>query len=150
MLEDKVTFSWRIEPEIDAERQKFLAERLAGGLDISRGSYPFQSVKLNRADVEWLLARHENGRGPVDWNEAQQRGRLGLDLRGADLRQANLRGLPLARIRGGLTRGEWSKATREQRDAAGIHLEGADLTEAHLEGAILRGAHMRSTKLRKA
>ncbi len=73
-----------------------------------------------------------------------------VDLRGADLRHVNLKGLPLARIRGGLTRGEWSKASLEQREAATLHLESADLTEAHLEGAILRGAHLQGATLRKA
>ena len=43
------------------------------------------AVKLNRADVEWLLATHENGRGPVIWSDETQRERIGLDLRGADL-----------------------------------------------------------------
>jgi hypothetical protein len=76
---------WRTEPEIDAERQKYLAERRAIVADIENSTYPFKNVKLNRADVEWLLATHENGRGPVDWNDEKQRNRLGLDLRGANL-----------------------------------------------------------------
>src|SRR5258708_29345548 len=41
-------------------------------------------MKLSRADVEWLLATHENGRGPVDWSDGSQRGREELDVHGAD------------------------------------------------------------------
>src|SRR5437763_9987072 len=57
--------SWRTEPEIDEIRQKFLAERRSITPDIEQGIYPFKDIKLNRAEVEWLLATHENGRGPV-------------------------------------------------------------------------------------
>src|SRR5256886_3716953 len=96
-------YHWRIAPEIHAERQQFLAERLATTPDIKQGIYPFKDIKLTRADIEWLLATHENGRGPVDWADQQQRERLGLDLRGADLRQVDLQNLPLAHLYGGLT-----------------------------------------------
>src|SRR5258708_9682259 len=64
---------WRTEPEIDAQRQKYLAERRAIVPDIEKGIYPFKDVKLSRADVEWLLVTHENGRGPVDWSDESQR-----------------------------------------------------------------------------
>src|SRR5205823_13303687 len=66
---------WRTEPEIDQERQKYLAERRSIMPDIEQGIYPFKDVKLSRADVEWLLATHENGRGPVDWSDENQRER---------------------------------------------------------------------------
>lgn len=56
---------WRIEPEISAERQEYLAQRRAIVPNIEQGIYPFKDIKLTRADVEWLLATHENGRGPV-------------------------------------------------------------------------------------
>lgn len=59
--------SWRIEPEIDTKRQDYLAQRQAIIPDIKRGMYPFKDIKLSRADIEWLLAMHENGRGPVEW-----------------------------------------------------------------------------------
>jgi len=55
--------SWRTGPEIDAERQKFLTERLAIAPDIQRGIYPFKDVSLTRADIEWLLITHADGRG---------------------------------------------------------------------------------------
>ncbi len=70
---------WRIEPEIDPERQKYLAERCTIEPDIIQGIYPFKDIKLSRADVEWLLATHEDGRGPVDWSDERQRERLGLE-----------------------------------------------------------------------
>lgn len=151
MLEQNVKPpAWRTEPEIDAERQQFLRERLAIQPDVQRGIYPFKGITLTRADVEWLLATHEDGRGSVDWDDEKQRGRMGLDLCGADLRHVDLHGLPLVRIHGGLVRREWSHATPEQREAAALHLEGADLSEAHLEGAILRGAHLQGATLHKA
>lgn len=58
---------WRTEPEIDTERQAFLAERHRITPDVEQGIYPFKDVKLTRADVEWLLATHESEgiRGPV-------------------------------------------------------------------------------------
>src|SRR5262249_21060058 len=128
---------WRTEPEIDEERQHFLAERQAVTANIAQDVYPFKGIALARADVEWLLAAHDGGRGPVDWSDVAQRTRTGLDLRGADLRQTNLRGLPLAHMVGGLT-----GATEKQRAAAGVCLEGADLRYAHLEGADLREAQL--------
>src|SRR5436305_7780509 len=151
----KPSFPWRTEAEIDFERQKYLTQRLAIQPDIQRGIYPFKDVKLTRADIEWLLITYEKGCGPIDWSDRKQRRGLGLDLRGAALRQVDLRNLPLARLRGGLTREEWSLATLEQRYMAGVHLEGADLSETHLEGAVLQGAHlegatMRGTRLEEA
>ena len=56
---------WRIEPEIDYERQKYLAGRRQNRTKYRTRHYPFKDVKLNRADVEWLLVTHENGRGPL-------------------------------------------------------------------------------------
>ena len=142
-------FPWRTEPEITLDRQNFLTACLATQADVKQNIYPFKGVKLTRADIEWLLVTHENGRGPIDWNDEQQRKRWGLDLRAAGVRQVNLRNLPLARIRGGLTREEWQLATLEQRDIAGAHFEGADLSEAHLEGATLEGAHLERATLRR-
>lgn len=144
-----IHYSWRTEPEIDLDRQNTLTACLATQPDIKQGIYPFKGVRLTRADVEWLLVNHENGLGPVDWNDEQQRKRWGLDLRAADLRQVNLRNLPLARMRGGLMREEWQQATLEQRNIAGVHFEGADLSEAHLEGATLEGAHLERATMRR-
>lgn len=141
---------WRTEPEIDSVRQAFLTERLAITPDIEQGIYPFKDMKLARADVEWLLANHEKGQGPVDWSDEHQQERLGLDLRGADLRQVNLQRLPLIRMRGGLHSYEWFEASAEQRNMAAIHLEGADLRWARLEGAHLRFAHLEGADLRFA
>jgi hypothetical protein len=91
--------------------------------DAQKGIYTFKDVKLCRADIEWLLAKHEDGRGPVDWSDKHQRERLGLDLRGADLRHVDLRNLPLARMLGGLSRQRWQltkpRTTRHGRSASG-------------------------------
>lgn len=142
--------AWRTEPEVDAERQQYLAERRAIVPDIERGIYPFRDIQLSRADVEWLLASHENGRGPVDWSDTSQRGREGLDLRGADLRQVNLHWLPLAGMRGGLTRDEWYDATEEQRTMAAVLMKDAYLRGTHLEGARFRCADLVKANFRQA
>jgi len=138
---------WRTESEIDVERQKYLAERRSIKPDIDRGIYPFQGIKLSRADVEWLLVTHENGRGPVDWSDERQRNRKGVDLRGAVLSTIDLTYLPLARTIGGLTVREWDAKELNQRDAARIHLEGARLYRAHLESVDFSGAYMETADL---
>src|SRR5215471_8817713 len=120
-------FPWRTEPEIVEQRQKELAQLRSVAPNVELGIYPFRGMKLSRADVEWLLATHENGRGAVDWNDPTQRGRSGLDLRGASLHDENLQNLPLARLQGGLTGNEWRTATKEQRHVAAIHLERTNL-----------------------
>lgn len=133
---------WRTEPEIDPERQKELEQHRAVVPNIEKNSYPFKDMYMSRADVKWLLATHENGRGPIDWTDVGQRTRHGLDLRGAQLTKIDLSGLPLACMVGGLAfSGKWSLETAEQRNAAGIHLEEANLSGAHLEGANIRGVH---------
>ncbi len=133
---------WRTEPEIDLERQKYLSQLLRITPNIEQGRYPFRGIKLDRADIEWLLATHENGLGPVCWSDESQRERIGLDVRGADLRQADLRNLPLARLCAGLPHWEWAKATLEQRTLAVAKLERANLRDAQLAGAYLRGARL--------
>ncbi len=142
--------SWRTEPEIDEERQKYLDERRSITPVIEQDIYPFKDIVLSRADMEWLLTTHDNGRGPVDWNDKSQRKREGLDLRGADLHLVELRNLPLTCMSGGLGGEEWIRATVEQRNMARTHLEGADLFAAHLEGACLRNAHLQHAYLRYA
>ncbi len=144
----KLEQSWRTEPEIVAERQRYLTERLSIIPNIERSIYPFKDIKLNRADVEWLLATFENGRGPVQWNDGRNRPRSGLDLRGADLHGVDLQNLPLSRIQGGLTVKEWDDATSEQREMASVHLEGASLSGAHLNDAFLPSAHLEGASLR--
>jgi hypothetical protein len=135
---------WRTEPEIDAGRQQVLAARRAVTPDIEMGTYPFKDIdiRLMRADVEWLLATHEDGRGPVDWSDPRQRGRDGLDVRGASLQGALLHGLPLARLRAGLAGEDWHDASAERQEWAAAHLEGANLIAVHLEGATLNSAHL--------
>ncbi len=156
---------WRTEPEPERTRQEWLEARRAVLADPRRGIYPFKGMKLDRADVEWLLATHENGKGPVDWRDEAQQRRQGLDLRGAILsgsanQSTDLRGLPLSRLQGGLTREQWSGWTRankellaqsamnlEATDLFGTHLEGANLTGTHLEEANLTGAHLEGAYL---
>ena len=137
--------SWRTEPEIDTKRQVFLTERRKILPDIEQGLYPFKDIKLDRGDVEWLLATHKNGHGQINhptWEHAR-----GVDLRGADLRGIFLSRLPLTQLRAGLQRDEWYSSTSEQREAAAIHLEGAILDSADLTWATLRSAHLEGTSL---
>jgi Pentapeptide repeats (8 copies) len=158
---------WRTEPEIDELRQQYLAERRKTITpDLAQGSYPFKGVepKLTRADIEWLLATHEDERGPVVWHDEKEKPYLerqpGLDLRGADLHELVLTGLPLSRLRGGLDLDEWVHASPEQRASAaallhgaileGAHLEDATLIESHLEAAMLSEAHLAYARLRCA
>jgi uncharacterized protein YjbI with pentapeptide repeats len=129
---------WRKEPEITEQRQKQLAAKRAIAASVEQSVYPFGGEKLTRADVEWLLITHEQGRGPVDWSDTEQRDRIGLDLRGADLRGVDLRHLPLARLRAGITWYDSEETlTPEHMQAGGAQLERANLREAHLEGAWL-------------
>ena len=140
---------WRTEPEIDAERQRYLVERLAITPDIKRGIYSFKDVKLSRADIEWMLATQENRRGPRGWNGEHRPAQVGLDLRGADLCQINLSGMPLAGMVGGRNWVVQFPSIEEQRDLARVHLERADLSGAHLEEAFLGGAHLEGAYLRE-
>ena len=143
---------WRTEPEIPDARQRDLTARLREtDPNIDVGRYPFKGVepKLTRADVEWLLATHENGRGPVNWNDLNQRHRWGLDLRGADLSRLNLQGLPLSRLRAGLTNEENAHIDPQIQELAAIHLEEANLSRAQLEGAVLTRAHLEAAVVRE-
>src|SRR6266699_3548764 len=139
---------WRSELEIEMARQEELARHLAITPDIKQGVYPFRGMKLSRADVEWLVATHENAQSSQASSDEQQQHPQGLDLRGADLRYADLHALPLARLRGSLTREEWDEATEEQRAAAVVLLTRADLSEAHLEKADLSEVHLQGAALR--
>ena len=164
---------WRTEPEIPLERQQELSKCRAIVPDIKKGVYPFRGMKLSRADVEWLLATHENGRGPVDWSDESQHEHVGLDLRGADLCRINLHGLPLNCVRGGLTANEWinidlhrqsilSQRPDERLIAnewpnledgrhiikmAAVQLEGTLLMGTQLNGSYLVGAQLNGCNL---
>jgi uncharacterized protein YjbI with pentapeptide repeats len=139
---------WRTEPEIDQDRQAELAARRSLTPDVVHGDYPFKGVRLERADIEWLLATHEDGRGPVDPNDERQRDRVGLDLRGADLSYARLSSLPLARTACDTTGPAWQELTQEQRRMAALDLHGAHLVDAHLEGSCLDYADLGHADLR--
>ncbi|MBA3823933.1 MAG: pentapeptide repeat-containing protein, partial [Ktedonobacterales bacterium] len=167
---------WRTEPEISTLRQSEL-ERRRRDIEphIEKGRYPFREVRLSRADVEWLLATHEDGRGPVTLADLAQKDHIGIDLRGAKLEKVDLSGLPLTRMLGGLTHEERRKSTHLQRHMAAINLEEAnldrcplqqaalgrarlqhanfeyaELQEADLGGARLQGTSLRGAKLGKA
>ena len=142
---------WRIKPEISSERQAELDTCRNIKPNHKKGIYPFKGIELERADIEWLLATHENGRGYVDWKDTNQQQREGLDVRGANLSGKDLSNLPLTHLRGGLTGDEWSELTDETLDkAARVNLNRADLQGAHLEGACLREAYLENASLGEA
>jgi hypothetical protein len=147
---------WRTEPEIDEQRQEYLAARRTVKPNVEKGIYPFRdengSIRLTRADVEWLLATHESRGipGPVEWDDPTQRGREGMDLRGACLEAVILDGLPLTRLRGALTGDEYDRATAEQRDMAAVQLRDASLRYARLEGSALTRARLDGVNLHYA
>jgi uncharacterized protein YjbI with pentapeptide repeats len=139
-------YSWRTEPEITPDRQAYLVDRLAITPNVQRGIYPFKGVELTRADVEWLLVHHEKEYGSKIYMIGKQSS--GLDLRGAILRGVNLSRLPLTETRGGLESTAWSVSTQEQREAAAIHLENANLARSDLMWSSLRCAHFEGADLR--
>jgi len=139
---------WRTEPEIHPERQRMLAERRTA--EGATNESPFAGMKLDRADVEWLLATHESYgvRGPVDAEDPAQRLREGLNLRAVDLRQARLGGLPLART-------NFSNALLDKVNLSQAHLERASFANSQMQGAVLtkvwaRDASFRQTNLEDA
>jgi len=144
--------SWRTAPEIAPDRQAYLAERRATPADVMAGTYPLKGVAppLTRADVEWLLATHEDGRGPVDWSDPKQRNRVGIDLRGADLSHRDLSNLPLTRMLADIAWREHADLTAEQHAMSAVSFENADLKGAHLEGAGLEYANFRKADVRLA
>lgn len=144
--------TWRTEPEIDTKRQKYLIEQRSVKPDIEGGIYPFKDIepKLTRADVEWLLATHENGQGPIDWSDESHRRRIGLDLRGANLSKLDLSGLPLSLIQGGLTGREFFYASPEQCRMAAVQMEETLLIGTSLEGIKLNEAQLRGANLYRA
>jgi uncharacterized protein YjbI with pentapeptide repeats len=141
---------WRTEPEIDEKRQAELTRLRAIVPDIKKGIYPFRDIKLSRADIEWLLAMHNNGQGPLVWSYDDRTRGKGLDLRGADLRSVDLQGLPLASLVAGLNRSDFIEASSEERRMAIVHLEDANLSYAHLEGADLIMARLEGADLFRA
>ena len=139
---------WRREPEINGERQKFLAKCLTSYPSTSLNGLPFKDITLTRADVEWLLAALQVTAQYQHEQHSQHPAML--DVRGANLSKLDLRGLPLNAICGGLSEEEWRNATPEQRDMAAVHMERADIHGTSLQGAMLRGAHLEGADLRDA
>jgi hypothetical protein len=142
---------WRSEPLIDEERQQHLASCARESVDIEQGKYPFKGVRLNRADVEWLLAAEEQRSAQVSMGGDSSRKPLpGLDVRGADLSGVDLSGLPLMRLHAGLSLEEGRHATVEQSRQAAANLAKADVSYAQLQGSQLGWATLDETVLVEA
>ena len=121
---------WRAEPAIDEKRQQYLSDRRSMKPVISMGIYPFKDVKLDRADVEWLLATYDRGNGTVGpevYSDDVDGALTGVDVRGADLRCANLRKLPLLRLYAGLVSEERDQTPPAQWEVAAAQMQGSVL-----------------------
>ncbi len=153
---------WRTEPEIDIERQQYLHEHLTIK-EREWEHYPFKDIVLDRADIEWLLANYNDERRFAGQSYQLLEKRNGLDLRGADLRKADLHDLPLkgvdlynAHLEGTdfrdvhLERANLSAAYLQEAYLYNAHLEDAYLSEAQLNGADLRAAHLEGADLSEA
>jgi uncharacterized protein YjbI with pentapeptide repeats len=145
---------WRTAPEIDGEREHELDRQRNIGRNIAYSIYPFKDIEpsLTRADIEWLLATHIAGgiQGPIEWEDASQRNRNALDLRGVTLHQVSLDGLPLAQARAGLSGEEFNLATLDQRMLAAQVMNGGSLRYTHLEGAIFSYAQLEGVSMFEA
>lgn len=119
------------EPPPDAPLRKSVLRRVLTR-DIPKP--PFAGKKLGRAEVERLLAVAADG------------GRPGaLDLRGADLREADLTRLNLAGVKLG---DDDPLATDEERNELAARLDRAQLAATNLEGAIANGVSFEGANLR--
>lgn len=136
---------WRTEPEIDGTRQEELTDLRLTLRDIDGTDedsfYVFgKDIELTRADIEWLLATHEQEQRAIDERDKSSQPYKGLDLRGVDLHGKNLRGLNMKGI-------NFHKANLEGADLSEAHLEEANLSGSILNRAILNRAHLENAYL---
>ena len=139
--------SWRTQPEIDEQRQKYLAAKTQPHRTASqRILHPFKDQVLSRADIEWLLATHEseNIYSSINLNDEHRREHTGINIAGANLADVDLSHLPLTQMNGSASS---QRSTRERGTPPPINLERANLTGTHLEEARLIGAQMREAHL---
>lgn len=139
--------TWRFEPEISRHSREHLRDLLNVEANVAECRYPFSKQVLTRAELEYLLDPQDDA---LTAETGSQDTAITLDLRGADLRHADLHFLKMDHLVAGLSMEEWQQATHEQREAACIHLEGAVLRGVQMEGAILRGAHLDGADLFRA
>jgi uncharacterized protein YjbI with pentapeptide repeats len=136
---------WRTEPEIDEERREFLGALRASKPYYQRASSPFAGLRLDRADIEWLLATHEYAgvRGPVVGSVLVDETGDPPDLSGADLSAVALRllleGMTDHReVAPGSDRGSSATAGVSEEEPPrvrwGLDLRGADLCATALSG----------------
>ncbi|ECD8555679.1 pentapeptide repeat-containing protein [Salmonella enterica subsp. enterica serovar Cotham] len=109
---------------------------------------------MNSADLSkileehkvWITSMHESGsRADLRGADLRNANLYGADLRGADLRNANLYG---ADLRGAdLRNANLYGADLRNANLRGANLRGANLRNANLYGADLRGADLRNANL---
>lgn len=116
----------KVTQSIDSERQQYLLNCYTAAAAKANAPYPFHEVRLDRADILWLLTNLE-----VSFKLASCDGKSKcLDLRGANLSRANLSHLSFSNKKG--------ETGKPFPCLFHTHLEGADLSQAHLEGADLQ------------
>ncbi len=105
---------------------------------------PMDGIKLDRADVEWLI--EQNG-GPIRYGDDYS-DRLGLDLRNANLMDGDFSFLPLADtlFQGART----DKASFEGCDLRWAYFDDAHMSETRLVDADIFKGHFEGTYLREA
>ncbi|HEY7848572.1 MAG TPA: pentapeptide repeat-containing protein, partial [Ktedonobacterales bacterium] len=157
MGEDVMTalqLPWKRMPPIDSARKDVLRGLLYPGHLYRKAPGPFagDSIQLTRADIEWLLENlgyDEGGiQGPIDWDQEDQRTRMGLDLRGAVLNELDLSDLPLDGAQ--LQYAQLDNAHLERAKLRGAHLWGASLFHAYLAGVLLYEARAYAATLYRA
>jgi uncharacterized protein YjbI with pentapeptide repeats len=140
---------------VDAERESFLLNCLSVEADLSQRLFPFKGVRLERRDIEWLIAFQQGTVSQTEVPGSPRQASGFVDLRGADLRDVDLSRLNLKGMLGGLSDRERFAASQDIEEAASVDLRGAtlfltDLDGAQLAGARLDEAYMASARLQGA
>ncbi len=165
-------------PTLPTARQEYLNDLLAAEAGMADDAAPLRGVKLDRADIEWLLERAGASSIPEPAPGALVRNTFRLNLRGADfhddqgrpaalsdlalehvdLRGARLEGVTFYRsaldgadFTGAMLMGaNLSRTTLKGATFLRARLQGADLSEAQLQDATLRLASLEGADLRLA
>lgn len=134
---------WRKRAEITPLRQGELLNRASTKADVLQGRYPLIGLRIHREDLEWLISRSQ-GEGGV------------VDLRGSDVSDEDLSGLPLTALLAGLSGPDWrlvdqGTQSQEERDAlfnaAAVNFQRCNLTNADLRESSMTYADLRGAKL---
>jgi len=157
--------NWRTEPEVDKKRQDELTRFLNNSIPEftfklpqviqthfepgSGGSIVHQNpdqelhplrMRLNRADVEWLLSSRLQSSDSIDREGLDQIDIDWLNLAWADMHEVDLHGLPLIKV-------SFWNAYMQGTMLHSANLESCNLQDAHLEYANLIKANLKNAKV---